>query len=160
MPFGSKGNKTKKSVSSGLTASRAKAKTERKTKRAARVVARGAKKANRLNARANEVVAKSKTKANNISPRKITAAKTEVKLNVKKSTPKVAKTITKVKTQRGTGNTYKSAWEANKGGVKKKYKSFADFKKAAVAYNSRKDSTGVMKSDANKKKSTTPKNKK
>ena len=91
MPFGSKGNKTKKSVSSGLTASRAKAKTERKTKRAAKVVARGAKKANRLNARANKVVAKSTTKANNISPRKITAPKTEVKVNVKKSTPKVTK---------------------------------------------------------------------
>ena len=73
MPFGSKGNKTKKSVSSGLTASRAKAKTERKNKRAAKVAARGAK------------------KTNNISPRKITVPKNEVKLNVKKSTPKVTK---------------------------------------------------------------------
>ena len=129
----------KKSVSTGLTASRAKAAAVRKNKRAARVTARGAKKANKLNARAGKVVSKSTAKANKISTRKITAPKAEVKLNVKKSTPKVAKTITKVKTARGTGNTYKSAWEANKGGVKKKYKSFADFKKAAVDYNKKKD---------------------
>ena len=71
--------------------------------------------------------------------------------------PKVKKTIKKVQTKRGTGNTYKAVWDADKGNVKSKYNSFADFKKAAVAYNSRKDSKGVMKSDANK---VGPKNKK
>ena len=64
--------------------------------------------------------------------------------------PTVKKTIKKVQTKRGTGNTYKSVWDADKGGVKSKYKNYEAFKKAAVAYNSRKDSTGVMKSDVNK----------
>ena len=71
--------------------------------------------------------------------------------------PTVKKTIKKVQTKRGTGVTYKAAWDADKGGVKSKYKNYEAFKKAAVAYNSRKDSTGVMKSDANK---MGPKNKK
>jgi len=73
------------------------------------------------------------------------------------SKPVVKKTIEKVPTKRGTGVTYKSAWDADKGGVKSKYKDYASFEKAAVAYNSRKDSKGVMKSDANK---IGPKNKK
>jgi hypothetical protein len=70
--------------------------------------------------------------------------------------PTVKKTIKKVQTKRGTGVTYKAAWDADKGGVKSKYKNYEAFKKAAVAYNSRKDSKGVMKSDANK---VGPKNK-
>ena len=71
--------------------------------------------------------------------------------------PTVKKTIKKVQTKRGTGNTYKAVWNADKGGVKSKYKNYEAFRKAAVAYNSRKDSKGVMKSDANK---MGPKNKK
>ncbi len=78
--------------------------------------------------------------------------------------PVVKKTIKKVPTKRGTGVTYKAAWDADKGGVKSKYKDYASFEKAAKDYNRAKDSqkasTGVMKSDANKKKPAGPQNKK
>ena len=87
--------------------------------------------------------------------RRIEAPKATSKPGVVK--PTVKKTIKKVQTKRGTGNTYKAVWDADKGNVKSKYKNFEAFRKAAVAYNSRKDSKGVMKSDANK---IGPKNKK
>ena len=78
--------------------------------------------------------------------------------------PTVKKTIKKVPTKRGTGVTYKAAWEADKGGVQSKYKNYAAFEKAAKDYNRAKDSqkasTGVMKSDVNKKKPAGPQNKK
>ena len=108
----------KKSVSTGLTASRAKAAAVRKNKRAARVTARGAKKANKLNARAGKVVSKSTAKANKISPRKITAPKAEVKLNVKKSTPKVAKSYNDM----SFGQAFKAARKAKGAGKSFAYK--------------------------------------
>tara|TARA_R100000951_G_scaffold57212_1_gene48074 strand:- start:180 stop:662 length:483 start_codon:yes stop_codon:yes gene_type:complete len=112
-------------------------KTARAEKRAAKIKARGAKKANRLTTKAGKVTARATAKANKVSPAKAAPVSRAKKVTT-------AKTIKKVKTQRGTGNTYKAVWEANKSGVQKKYKSYADFRKAAVAYNSRKDSTGVM----------------
>jgi len=55
--------------------------------------------------------------------------------------PVVKKTIEKVPTKRSTGVTYKSAWDADKGGVKSKYKDYASFEKAAKDYNRSKDSS-------------------
>ena len=99
-----------------------------------------------------------------VSKKKATPAQPSRRIEVPKATsrpgvvkPTVKKTIKKVQTKRGTGNTYKAVWDADKGNVKSKYKNFEAFRKAAVAYNSRKDSKGVMKSDANK---IGPKNKK
>lgn len=132
-------------------------KTERKEDRAAIVTARGDKRSNRklakaekLTGKAGEIKAKSTAKAEKISPTKTRTIEPTVKKEesrAKKLT--VKKTIEKVPTKRGTGVTYKSAWDADKGNVKSKYKTYAAFEKAAVAYNSRKDSKGVM-SDKNK----------
>jgi len=113
-----RGSKNKKSVSSGLTASRSKAAAARKAKRAAKITARGAKKANKLNARAGRVLSKSKAKANEVSPRKITAPKTEVKLNVKKSTPKVTKSYNDM----SFGQAFKAARKAKGSGKSFTYK--------------------------------------
>ena len=55
--------------------------------------------------------------------------------------PTVKKTIKKVQTKRGTGNTYKATWEANKDGVQGKYKNYASFEKAAKDYNRAKDAS-------------------
>jgi len=55
--------------------------------------------------------------------------------------PVVKKTIKKVPTKRGTGVTYKAAWDADKGGVKSKYKDYASFEKAAKDYNRSKDAS-------------------
>jgi hypothetical protein len=74
------------------------------------------------------------------------------------------KKTTPVKTKRGTGKTYKMAWEGMDAKKKAGFKNYADFESKAKAYNRAKDSqkasTGVMKSDANKKKPAGPKNKK
>lgn len=67
----------------------------------------------------------------------------ETKINApKRSEVKVKKEMKRVdpkKTKRGTGVTYKAAWEANRGGVKGKYKTYAEFKSAAEAWNKKKD---------------------
>ena len=55
----------------------------------------------------------------------------KVKKEMKRVDPK--------KTKRGTGVTYKAAWEANRGGVKGKYKTYAEFKSAAEAWNKKQD---------------------
>ena len=89
---------------------------------------------------------------------KIDAPKPQADKSKAVAKPVVKKTIDKVPTKRGTGVTYKAAWDADKGGVKSKYKDYASFEKAAKDYN--RASKGVMKSDANKKKPTGPQNKK
>ena len=72
--------------------------------------------------------------------------KRSTSIEVKKKAPvshakplTVKKTIKKVATKRGTGNTYKSTWEANKDGVQKKYKSYGEFETAAKAWNKKND---------------------
>ena len=162
MPVFKKAKAKIKEKAASYKAKRSAKKADRKEDRAARVTARGDKRSNKklakaekLTSKAGGIKAKSTAKAEKISPTKVAKPVTKPVSRAKKLT--VAKTIKKVKTQRGTGNTYKSAWEANKGGVQKKYKSYDDFRKAAVAYNSRKDSTGVM---APKKSKAGPKNKK
>lgn len=131
-----------------------KAKAKIKEKAASYKAKRSAKKATKSAKKTENKAVKSMAKGT-YTARKITPAKAAPVSRAKKVA--VAKTIKKVKTQRGTGNTYKATWEANKGGVQKKYKSYDDFRKAAVAYNSRKDSKGVM---APKKSKAGPKNKK
>ena len=90
---------------------------------------------------------KDSTKSTKKPGDKLDAPKPKVKSLVK--TPEVKKTIKKVQTKRGTGVTYKAAWEANKNNVKSKYKTYAEFKSAAEAYNKKKDA------EANKKKVAT-----
>ena len=73
-------------------------------------------------------------------------AEVKVKKEMKRVDPK--------KTKRGTGVTYRAAWDANRGGVQSKYKTFAEFKAAAQAWNKKQD---AKKAKANKPKpSTTP----
>jgi hypothetical protein len=159
MPVLKKAKAKVKEKAASYKAKRTAKKADRKEDRAARVTARGDKRSNRklakaekLTSKAGGIKAKSTAKAEKISPTKVAkrVAKPVAKPVSRAKKLTVAKTIKKVNTKRGTGNTYKSAWEANKGGVQKKYKSYDAFRKAAVAYNSKKDSKGVMKSDKNK----------
>jgi hypothetical protein len=57
--------------------------------------------------------------------------KVEVKKEMKRVDPS--------KTKRGTGVTYKAAWDANRNNVKSIYKTFAEFKAAAEAHNKKSD---------------------
>ena len=86
------------------------------------------------------------------------ARKVGAKLDASKSAPKsqakkleVKKTIKKVQTKRGTGNTYKATWDANKGGVKSKYKTYTAFEKAAKEWNAKKDGKSKPKPKAKPK---------
>jgi len=99
-------------------------------------------KATKLN-KSKETVPQKKKAASRVGTRiKLPEKKTESKAKV----IKMKKTIKKVPTKRGTGNTYKATWDADKGGVKGKYKDYAAFETAAKAWNS--------KNDAKKSKST------
>jgi len=86
---------------------------------------------------------KASTKSTKKPGDKLDAPKPEAKSLAKPL--QVKKTIEKVKTKRGTGVTYKAAWEANKNNVKSKYKTYAEFKSAAEAYNKEKDSKASKK---------------
>ena len=70
--------------------------------------------------------------------------KVEVKKEMKRIDPK--------KTKRGTGVTYKAAWDANRGGVQGKYKTYAEFKAAAIAWNKKQDAKKNKKTTTTKKK--------
>tara|TARA_R100001377_G_scaffold71578_1_gene47210 strand:- start:1811 stop:2524 length:714 start_codon:yes stop_codon:yes gene_type:complete len=113
---------------------------------------RTANRSDRLANKAVKVSARSEAKAEKISPTKVT--KPVVKKEVaKKEVVKAKKPVAKkeVKTKRGTGKTYKSAWDGMSAEKKAGFKGgYGEFQKKAVAYNSRKDSKGVMKSDKNK----------
>jgi hypothetical protein len=130
-----------------LVASKAK---ERKAKRSKKKVDRITSKIDKLNNKVEKINPAPKPKATT------TVAK-----------PKTTTTVTKpkvVKTKRGTGKTYKMAWESMSAKKKAGFKNYADFEAKAKAYNRAKDSqkasTGVMKSDINKKKIIGPQNKK
>jgi len=78
--------------------------------------------------------------------KKIDAPKEEVKVDASEKvvTPKVTKTEPKktkpVKTLRGTGKTYKSAWEGMSAEKKAKYKGgYSEFETKAKAWNKKKD---------------------
>jgi hypothetical protein len=132
----------------------------RQEKRAARVSERGAAKANRvsartekkvsrINARAEKVGAKgaskvakvttkSTAKAEKISPAKVAKPVVKPVSRAKKLT--VAKTIKKVATKRGTGNTYKSSWDAMSADKKAGYKGgYGDFETKAKDWNKKND---------------------
>ena len=134
----------------------------RQEKRAARVSERGAAKANRvsartekkvsrINARAEKVGAKgaskvakvttkSTAKAEKISPAKVIKPVVKEKPVSRAKKLTVAKTIKKVATKRGTGNTYKSSWDAMSADKKAGYKGgYGDFETKAKAYNKKKD---------------------
>jgi hypothetical protein len=85
---------------------------------------------------------------------KITAPKSTVKnpLVKKVEVKKELKRIDPKKTKRGTGVTYKAAWDADRGGVKSKYKTYAEFKAAAEAWNKKQDAKKNKKSTTTKKK--------
>jgi hypothetical protein len=129
-----------------LVASKAK---ERKAKRSKKKVDRITSKIDKLNTKVEKINPAPKPKANT------TVAKPKTTTVTK---PKV------VKTKRGTGKTYKMAWESMSAKKKAGFKNYADFEAKAKAYNRAKDSqkasTGVMKSDINKKKIIGPQNKK
>ena len=127
-------------------------------KRAAKITARGQKKSNKLMNKAANLTRKAKT----------VTSKSTAKAEKVSPTPKPKNTTTPniapVKTKRGTGKTYKSAWAGMSTKKKAEFKDYADFETKAKSYNrvkdSQKGSKGVLKSDANKKKPTGPQNKK
>jgi len=170
MPFKQKGYEAGEGTgkrSEARQEKRTERKAERGERKSERITARGERKSDRLTARADklkgkasDVKAKSTVKAVKASPTKTVGKKIEVKAKAPISRAKpltTAKTVKKVATKRGTGKTYKSAWEGMSAEKKAKFTGgYSEFKGEAVAHNSRKDSTGVMKS---KPKSTGPKNK-
>ena len=99
-------------------------------KRAAKVTAKGAKKANKLTAKATKLTNKAAT----------VTAKSTAKAEKINPTPKPKATTPKtVKTKRGTGKTYKMAWEGMSAKKKAGFKIFAVFETKAKAYNKEKD---------------------
>ena len=86
--------------------------------------------------KAKSLTAKQKFDKNKASSIK----KAEVESTKSRAKPvQVAKTIKKVKTKRNTGNTYKATWDANKGKVQGKYKTYKEFETAAKAWNAKND---------------------
>ena len=122
-------------------------KAKRTAKRVSRLTTRAAKNTAKSASTSDSVIkARTARRATRLTAKAEKLSPTKRKIDVPKAVPvsrakklEVKKTITKVKTARGTGNTYKSAWEANKGGVQKKYKTYKEFETEAKAYNKTKD---------------------
>ena len=109
----------------------------------ANVVAEGKnQKATKLTKKKSTSAPKPDAKPSRVGKR-IETPKSEPKSHAKKLV--VKKTIDKVKTKRGTGNTYKATWDADKGGVKGKHKDYASFEKAAKKWNADKASKSSVK---------------
>jgi len=88
---------------------------------------------------------KASTKSTKKPGDKLDAPKPKVDKSKIVKTPTVKKTIKKVKTKRGTGVTYKAAWDADKNNVKSKYKTYAEFETAAKKWNAEQDNKAAVK---------------